>query len=52
MKKKQFYEKPSMQVFELKQQTQLLAGSQLDGQLSDPEDYLPDDPNGVDPFQF
>ena len=27
MKKKQFYEKPSMQVFELKQQTQLLAGS-------------------------
>ena len=27
MKKKQFYEKPSMKVFELKQQTQLLAGS-------------------------
>ena len=48
MKKKQFYEKPSMQVFELKQQTQLLAGSQLDGQLDDPEDYLPED----DPFNF
>ena len=27
MKKKQFYEKPSMKVFELKQQPQLLAGS-------------------------
>jgi len=48
MKKKQFYEKPSMQVFELKQQPTLLAGSQLDGQLSDPNDYLQED----DPFQF
>ena len=27
MKKKQFYEKPSIEVVELKQQTQLLAGS-------------------------
>jgi len=27
MKKKQFYEKPSMKVLELKQQPQLLAGS-------------------------
>jgi len=27
MKKKQFYEKPSMKVFELKQQPQLLTGS-------------------------
>ena len=27
MKKKQFYEKPSMKVFKLKQQPQLLAGS-------------------------
>ena len=27
MKKKQFYEKPSMKVFELKQQPQLLVGS-------------------------
>ena len=27
MKKKQFYEKPSVKVFELKQQQQLLAGS-------------------------
>ena len=49
MKKKE-YESPTMQVFELKQQTQLLAGSQLDGQLSDPEDYLIEgDP---DPFNF
>jgi hypothetical protein len=41
MKKKQFYEKPSMQVFELKQQPQLLAGSNGNGDLnpmSDPED--------------
>ena len=41
MKKKQFYEKPSMQVFELKQQTQLLAGSNGDGNLppmGDPDD--------------
>ena len=51
MKKKK-YEKPSLEVVVLKQQPTLLAGSQLDGQLSDPEDYLPDDPNGVDPFQF
>ena len=42
MKKKQFYEKPSMQVFELKQQPQLLAGSGL----NDPTDYTP----GTDPF--
>jgi hypothetical protein len=27
MKKKQFYEKPSMKVFDLRQQPQLLAGS-------------------------
>ena len=41
MKKKQFYEKPSMKVFELKQQPQLLAGSTGSGYLdpmSDPED--------------
>jgi hypothetical protein len=41
MKKKQFYEKPSMEVFKLKQQTQLLAGSNGDGNLNpmeDPED--------------
>ena len=36
------YEKPSMQVFDLKQQPQLLAGSGL----SDPTDYTPD----TDPF--
>ena len=41
MKKKQFYEKPSMKVFELKQQQHLLAGSDGDGYLppmGDPED--------------
>jgi len=42
MKKKQFYEKPSMKVFELKQQPQLLAGSGL----GNPDDY----PNGGNPF--
>jgi len=46
MKKKHFYEKPSMQVFELKQQTQLLAGSGGDIPNSDP--YTP----GGDPFSF
>jgi len=40
--KKRLYEKPSMKVFELKHQTQLLAGSGL----NDPEDYIP----GLDPF--
>ena len=41
MKKKQFYEKPSMKVFELKQQPQLLAGSNGSGDLhpmGDPDD--------------
>ena len=36
------YEKPAMQVFELRQQPQLLAGSGLD----DPTDYTP----GTNPF--
>ena len=40
--KKKPYEKPSMQVFELKQQPQILAGSGL----NDPDDYN----NGGDPF--
>ena len=40
--KKREYEKPSMQVFELKQQPQLLVGSGL----GDPDDYG----NGGDPF--
>ena len=44
MTKKKIYEKPSMQVFELKQQTQLLAGSGL----GDPSDY----PEGGDPLGF
>ena len=43
MTEKKKYEKPSMQVFELKQQTQLLAGSVPN---SDP--YTP----GGDPFSF
>ena len=42
------YEKPTAEVVELKQQQQLLAGSQLDGQMNDPEDYLLED----DPFAF
>ena len=46
MKKKQFYEKPSMQVFELKQRTMLLAGSNGDIPNNDP--YTPD----TDPFDF
>ena len=41
MKKKQFYEKPSMKVFPLRRKPQLLVGS-----LGDPSDY----PNGGDPF--
>ena len=40
--KKREYEKPSMQVFELKRQPQLLVGSGL----GDPNDY----DNGGDPF--
>ena len=42
--KKKEYEKPSMQVFELKQQPQLLAGSGL----NDPENY----PGEGNPFTF
>lgn len=40
MKKKQFYEKPLMKVFELKQQQQLLAGSGGSGGTTpyDPQD--------------
>ena len=44
MTKKKIYEKPSMKVFELKQQPQLLAGSGL----GDPSDY----PDGGDPLEF
>jgi hypothetical protein len=43
---KKQYEKPSMQVFDLKQQPQLLAGSGGDIPGSDP--YIP----GSDPFSF
>ena len=43
MKKKE-YEKPSMKVYELRQQPQLLAGSGLNA----PADY----PNQPDPFSF
>ena len=42
--KKREYEKPSMKVFELKQQPQLLAGSGL----GNPDDY----PEGGDPLGF
>ncbi len=47
MKKKE-YESPAMEVVEVKQQVQLLAGSQLSGKLDDPDDYLLED----DPFSF
>ncbi len=43
--KKREYEKPSMQVFELKQQPQLLAGSGL----GNPSDYPGGQP---DPFNY
>ena len=43
--KRKDYEKPTMQVVELKQQPQLLAGSTT-GNMNDPADY--DD--GGDPF--
>ena len=46
MTTKKKYEKPAMQVFELKQQPQLLAGSSGDIPNSDP--YTP----GGDPFSF
>ena len=41
MKKKQFYEKPSLEVFKLKQQSQLLAGSNGGGT----DDYTLDNEN-------
>ena len=47
MTEKKKYEKPSMEVFELQQQQQLLAGSNPNA-LNDPEDYLLED----DPFDF
>ena len=42
MKQKRFYEKPQMEVFELKQQPQILAGSftgNRDNPYGDPIDY-------------
>ena len=48
MTEKKKYEKPSMQVFELQQQQQLLVGSAKRGKLDDPDDYLIEE----DPFQF
>ena len=47
MTKKEKFEKPSIEVYELQQQQQLLAGSTT-GQMNDPEDYLLED----DPFAF
>ena len=46
--KRKDYEKPTMQVVKLQHRTMLLTGSQLDGKLNDPEDYLLED----DPFAF
>ena len=46
--KRKHYEKPSVEVVVMNQQTALLVGSQLDGQLSDPDDYLIED----DPLNF
>ena len=48
MTEKKKFEKPEIRVIELKLQPQLLAGSQLDGQLSNPEDYNLEN----DPFNF
>ena len=48
MTEKKKFEKPEIRVIELKLQPQLLAGSPVNGQLDDPDDYLLDD----DPFQF
>ena len=36
MKKRKFYEKPAMQVYELKQQPQILAGSGSNGYRDNP----------------
>ena len=46
MTKKKIYEKPSMKVFELKQQPQLLAGS--GGEIPNNDPYTPES----DPFSF
>lgn len=47
MKRKK-YEVPTMDVVEVKQQMQLLAGSPQNGQMNNPNDY----PDGGDPFGF
>jgi hypothetical protein len=43
MRKRKSYEKPAMQVFELKQQPQILAGSNGDGSLGDYNWNYPDE---------
>ena len=48
MTEKRKYEKPSQRVIELQHRTMLLAGSEVNGQMNDPEDYLLED----DPFAF
>ncbi|MBR0166357.1 MAG: hypothetical protein IJQ13_05710 [Prevotella sp.] len=48
MKTKRTYEKPSMKVFELRQQPQLLAGSGEGGSMPNPDDYG----NGGDGFTW
>ena len=47
MKKKE-YERPTTKVVQLKQRSQILAGSAKSGQMDDPDDYS----SGGDPFQF
>ena len=46
--KKKDYEKPTIQVFELQHQCQMLAGSAKSGQMNNPDDYE----SGDDPFYF
>ena len=47
--KRKNYERPTMQVVQLKQRSQILAGSAKSGQMNNPDDYLLEDD---DPFEF
>ena len=50
MKKRKIYEKPSMEVYELKQQPQLLAGSSAGGEMNPLSPYAPDEnPDPLNP---
>ena len=46
--KRKNYERPTMQVVQLKHKCQILAGSAKRGQMDNPDDYE----DGGDPFQF